>query len=42
VYVHGLAGAIAAGRVGPGVLAWDVAEAIPEAVGDVSAALAFR
>jgi ADP-dependent NAD(P)H-hydrate dehydratase / NAD(P)H-hydrate epimerase len=42
VYVHGLAGAIAAGRVGPGVLAWDVAEAIPEAVGDVRAALAFR
>ena len=42
VYVHGLAGAIAAERVGPGVLAWDVAEAIPEAVGDVRAGLAFR
>jgi NAD(P)H-hydrate epimerase len=42
VYVHGLAGSAAAGRVGPGVLAWDVAEAIPEAVGEVRAALAFR
>jgi hydroxyethylthiazole kinase-like uncharacterized protein yjeF len=42
VYVHGLAGSAAAGRVGPGVVAWDVAEAIPEAVGEVRAALAFR
>jgi ADP-dependent NAD(P)H-hydrate dehydratase / NAD(P)H-hydrate epimerase len=42
VYVHGLAGSVAAGRVGPGVVAWDVAEAIPEAVGEVTAALAFR
>jgi hydroxyethylthiazole kinase-like uncharacterized protein yjeF len=42
VYVHGLAGSAAARRVGPGVLAWDVAEAIPEAVGEVRAALAFR
>jgi NAD(P)H-hydrate epimerase len=32
-YVHGLAGTIAGERVGPsGVVAWDVAEAIPEAV----------
>jgi ADP-dependent NAD(P)H-hydrate dehydratase / NAD(P)H-hydrate epimerase len=42
VYVHGLAGSAAARRVGPGVVAWDVAEAIPEAVGEVRAALAFR
>jgi ADP-dependent NAD(P)H-hydrate dehydratase / NAD(P)H-hydrate epimerase len=42
VYVHGLAGSFAARRVGPGVLAWDVAEAIPEAVGEVNTALAFR
>jgi ADP-dependent NAD(P)H-hydrate dehydratase / NAD(P)H-hydrate epimerase len=33
VYVHGRAGSVARGRVGgPGVLAWDVAEALPEAV----------
>ena len=33
VYVHGVAGAEAARRVGgPGVLAWDVAEALPEAI----------
>jgi NAD(P)H-hydrate epimerase len=32
VYVHGLAGSIAGERVGPsGVVAWDVAEALPEA-----------
>ena len=32
-YVHGLAGAVAARRIGgPGVLAWDVAEALPEAI----------
>lgn len=32
-YVHGAAGAVAARRVGgPGVLAWDVAEALPEAI----------
>jgi NAD(P)H-hydrate epimerase len=32
-YVHGLAGTIAGERVGPsGVVAWDVAEALPEAV----------
>jgi len=33
VYVHGVAGAEAERRVGgPGVLAWDVAEALPEAI----------